>query len=1079
MKKLLLKLINGNNAEWGRISLLLGIGFCTGIFVATYDIAVTALFLDIFDEEKDLPRATIAAGLAGIFSTLLFSTLQRYFGFRRTSLTILSLAAIGLALIAFILNYGVAEPTMVFTAFVALGPLNAIIILMFWILFGRLFSVRVAKRLSGGIDTGQAIATIFAFFAIPPVQTYLLESTELLYISFISVVGCLLLYSIIYRRFQLQEKDATRTDLLHQNENTRWVGQRRYVLLMALFVICSVMAARFINYSFLTVTDARFDAADSVGRNNFLAFFSGTIMITSFAVQTFLNDKIIEIYGLRGSLLLLPGILIIFGLASTFVGSYFGYTNDSETFLFFFLLVILSKLITDALRDSLESPTIKIFFFPLHESVRYDIQTKIEGFVKESATLLAGLLMTFITSFAFYNIIFNNYILFIIILGWGIVTYQLYHMYRSALTTSLQAQKNPQERILQTEQLSVQKTLMNQFEASENEQVQLALLRIMEQVDPFLFRSNLLSFALLDAEKMQMEALTTILDLKLFDAIRTLRIFSKVTDNPHLLEYAHLVLEALKESKKQGKSPQKIVELASSQYAQDRFDALRYLDDNYGPDAFQILVLLLRDLSPKVRTEALLVAGRNKELDALAIVIEHQAIPTYESAANSALVLYGKHALHPLEVNFYKNGQSQRVMVDIIEIYGRIGGQEAIQLLLDKIEYPDKLIVYRVFRALYNSGWQADETYRVYVKDALMEEAAKLIWNEAALTEIRNDSYHTLLQTALEDELSENLNRIFLYLALLYDRLSVQLVKENLIGGTPDSIGYALELLDIFIEEDLKRKFIPLLDDISTSDKLRKLESDFPREPFSSLEVLIQIINRDINQISRWTKACALYAYAHTQGSTICPDLIAQLFNTDPLLHEMAAWALEALSPGETAKYTHRVPHQVQDHLQYAWKQNPTPEAFLEQTEFNRIRVLFELEIFKGLNGTELSEIADGIRTIYLKSGEQYQSETKKEKTAFVWVVHSGSLQVVNDLTSEISHFYAKQLCTSFMLDFPPKDARIVAEDDTVVWQMDTVTFYKVLGSRAEFAEKIIGNITAYVTNKEEVSSHSEAAALN
>ena len=61
-------------------------------------------------------------------------------------------------------------------------------------------------------------------------------------------------------------------------------------------------------------------------------------------------------------------------------------------------------------------------------------------------------------------------------------------------------------------------------------------------------------------------------------------------------------------------------------------------------------------------------------------------------------------------------------------------------------------------------------------------------------------------------------------LMLLYDNDSVRLVKKNLESGTPDGIGYAMELLDAFLDEELKVKIKRLLDNESDIEKVKKMD---------------------------------------------------------------------------------------------------------------------------------------------------------------------------------------------------------------------------------------------------------------
>ena len=125
-------------------------------------------------------------------------------------------------------------------------------------------------------------------------------------------------------------------------------------------------------------------------------------------------------------------------------------------------------------------------------------------------------------------------------------------------------------------------------------------------------------------------------------------------------------------------------------------------------------------------------------------------------------------------------------------------------------------------------------------------------------TELR---HYELLKIALERELSTNFVRVFSILKLLYDKKSVLYVQENLLSGTPESIGFAMELMELFIAEDLKPKLFPLFEDIPRTNKVKKLEDHFPIEHVDTENCIQVILSQDITEISAWAKCIAM----HTQ----------------------------------------------------------------------------------------------------------------------------------------------------------------------------------------------------------------------
>src|SRR4029077_13947656 len=134
---------------------------------------------------------------------------------------------------------------------------------------------------------------------------------------------------------------------------------------------------------------------------------------------------------------------------------------------------------------------------------------------------------------------------------------------------------------------------------------------------------------------------------------------------------------------------------------------------------------------------------------------------------------------------FHKSGQSDLVMVKLIQIMGHIGGKDGLALLWKKIDYPDKRIVKQILYALPFINYQAKGREALAVKDLLDTEMSKTLWNIAALDELPDEPVYSFLRDAVREEIRDNYDHITLLLSLLYDPESVQLVKENVEAGTP------------------------------------------------------------------------------------------------------------------------------------------------------------------------------------------------------------------------------------------------------------------------------------------------------
>lgn len=1061
MKNFILKVVNGEQSEWARISLLLTMGFFTGIFVATYDVGASTLFLDFHknDEESALAQAFLASGVLGIITTYIFGYFQKKVKYQVLVFFALLLVTALVSGAAIWLHLDHQHALVLFVTFILIGPTNAIVILLFWGMFGRIFSFRGAKRLAGGIDSGQAIATIFAFFIIPLIQGFLPSIADFLIISAMSLIGTFISAFLIAAKFDFLDA-AQKKKAINEKEsaNPKKSSVRKdYVFLMSLFVTCSALAAYFVDYTFLTTTSERFQEANDLAR--FLSFFGGTIIIVSFLIQTFINDIILEQYGLKIALLFLPILLALFTIVSTFVGHTFGHTagEAGDNFLIFFVVVAMSKLFVDALRDSLENPTVKIFFFPLDISIRFDIQTRVEGFVSQFAGFLAGLLIMGLGVFHFFDLLGYNYVLFVIIGIWIYATFKMHNEYTHALTTTLTETLEGSGKSSENEKI-IPKLLKKEMKETSPKEYQY-LLNIAEKLDPLLMERELLDFPILSNADKQLCALKKISDRRVFEAYAQMKKMVETQSVHPNVALANQIFKRLKEDKRNARKTFRLAELASSDKIEDRIEACNLIVENYQEDTFRMLIPLIRDPHPDVKRAAMITAGKLKIEDFLPILIPHMSVVGYENTAVSAILNFGEDAMHALETAFYKNGQKQNAMVNIVQIYGLVGGDRATELLLKKIDFPDRRIVKEVLHSLNYCGWTAEGSMKAYIRNYMDNALADTLWNIAALGEIEDNPDNTYLKQAMEEQLNQNYDELFLLLSILYEKEPVELVRKNIENGTSDSIGYAIELMDIFVEDDLKYKLIPVLDDSPPEEKLKKLDSDFPRDRFDGFEVLKEIINRDYNSINRWTKVCAIHSYAMHEKATVVDDLVANLFNPDSLIRETAAWAICKHDQAAYKRYCERLPIPVVRDLNR--KIIPALKADEEGLllDLEKVIFLYQLPLLKDVSGVVLTDIIEEMDEVALAIGDEV-SLYDEFNHHLMLIVKEGKLALKGDDGQMIAFKERNQFISDFMTDAQLNDKfNPVAVEDSTVYVILTERFYEIMGDHYELTEKLIHNI--------------------
>ncbi len=1048
MMKRLWDMLDVQPEETGPVSLLLAISFLLGVFLATVSVASQTLFLTSFNEQEDLPIAIVYSGVFGIVITFFYNFLQGRISFK--NLAIINLLLI-IGLTAFI-EFGqafVSDVKFLYQfGFWLILPFTFVTQLIFWGAFARMFNVRVSKRIIGSVDLGTSIASIIAFFSIPIALSAGVKVESLFSIALVSVVGYLLLFIVLANKYLTKEKSIIKSESEIKKLSLIGFLKNRYILSLAAFIIVSTVAMRFVDYSFFNASTVQF------GGNElpiFLSLFEATVVIFSFLFTTFATDRINQDYGLRVSLIINPLLLIAFTGAALGLGAIMGFNplvSGQGSVVYFFIAVAMSKLFINSLKDALDNPTFKFYYVPIDSEIKIDTQTKIEGIVMAVASTIAGGLIVLINQVKIFNLLTVTLFTIPILAIWYFVTNRMYRGYRETLQSSLIKNKSAVEKDVVRE-YTMDSVLNKEIQSSAEEKVIYGL-KLMEKLEPALFESSLFELAESKIKKVRQFAT---------DKIKELELQPLDVDGKDIKGLANLAAGAAEDSDLLSISADKLMKLSKSVKQTDRMLAAKLLRKLTNQKTIFILLELLRDADQKVRNEALLTARKVKRQETWGVLIEQLSSPLYSHQAAAALKAAGEPVLPYLEMAFHKAGQNELVMIKLIQIIGHIGGNEGMPLLWKKIDYPDKRIVKQILYSLRLIDYRATGREALAVKELLDVEMSKTLWNLAAVEELTEEEHFIYVKEALREEIRDNYDHLTLLLSLLYEPESVQLVKTNIEVGTPDSIQYAMELLDLFVEQDLKPKLIPLLDDSETSDKLEKLQLFFPRESYNPIQTLNYILNRDFNFNNRWTKVCAIHSTAYINDFRVSRGLISQMFNRDRLLQETTAWVIYNKDKEAYQVVADRLPFKDKKFLDSSIENNQLLDG-LDDGFFLAIEMVMlikKLPAFSRISGKVLSDLADKIQPITLNPRQKLVIQPGENP---ILIQASGDVVLKNG--EEVVHELKQGdvFGDLFQEGATVQVTEAFAKERAVIFKINLADFYFVMATHHDLAQGLIYNVT-------------------
>jgi hypothetical protein len=834
----------------------------------------------------------------------------------------------------------------------ATGPITALLLMSYWGVFGRLFDFRQSKRIISWIDSGQLMAAIIAFFLFPITSSLLGDTSNYLVVSTISIICAAILLIITSSKFTLTRNDPRGLgDEFRKETRLGRILKDSYGFSLSTFAVISMLCFVFTQFSFQQLSNIQYPEQKDLA--NFLAYFNGSVYLLSLLMQTFVNERILSNYGLKITLFLLPIVLIIFGLASTITGLVVGTSPEvSPTgFIFFFLFIALMRWFNWMIRDSLELPIFKLFFIPIDSRFRFGIQSKVEGVVNESGRFIAGIVIFAFSAFAFFNVIWISVLIMVAGVVYFFLINNLYNGYRSKIREKLEVQDADQQKLEFGMTALIKRLEAFLFNPKASRSV--FSFKLLEKINPLLVPNWVNSMMKHETEEVQE-----------FAQYRMNEIKGLTVSERYIIRSSQPIQGKIKLTKSQletmlnggGEITRvRVQQLSRSTAAEDRLYASELLLHSSNEENLSFLIELLIDNDPKVRTTAIKTASKRFNNEVIYSLIENLPNQQYSNYAVESLVIIGTPTLVPLENSFYRAGQLNTTLIKVVQIMGRIGGNRAKEMLWNKIDFPDKVVVTQILLSLGEAGFKAGVSQITRIKYAIEADIADVSWNLNAIYEIGNSDSAEELKKALRVEIKNDIDHLYKLMAMLYDTKSIQLVKENIESGTAEGTTYAVELLDIFLSDQLKQRIIPVLDDLSDAEKISRLEVLYPRVKLDDRLVLKFLINRDFTQANRWTKACALHSIGVQRLKEFTIDLIAQLFNPDWLIKEVAAWSLYQID----TKLYHENCNRLSQEERVKLNQVILSDSNSTLMTFEKIKFFQSIEVLKDIQGITLSFLAD------------------------------------------------------------------------------------------------------------------------
>jgi len=1061
-----------------------------GLSVTSFFAVANASFVADFGSEM-LPHAYIVSAIVGSSLGFIYSKLDKYLSF--SNLLIVNLAFLLASVCIFRIGFWVSDSKWLsFAIFVWITPVLSLIYIEFWALAGRLYYPKQAKRLFGLVGSGEVAAGILSYFSISFIVQRI-GAINLLLISGVSFAICLMILIYITRKFEglILETEGQQPAAKKKVESKFFdLLKDRYLLTIVVVMVFATFAMFFIDYAFLNQAHARYHNKEELAR--FFGFLYGTAKFVELIVKSVIYGRIVNRFGIKAGLLMLPVVLGLLALGAAVSGTV------ADMGLVFFWLIILTKFFDRIGRRSVYETSFRILYQPLNPRQRLAFQTKTEGIFEPIVTGLAGGALLLFKLIEGFTLIHFSYILFLLIGGWIAVSLLVSREYSSALSKALEKRHLGNDVVISMQDKAVIDVLKEKLD-SDNPIEVIYSLNMLEEADALNFEASLARLIDHKAPQVRQDVLKRIEMLKISRmqdavckkidadesslvraaALRTLCALGEADVADIVIPYLkspdqHIRMGAMvgliRHAGFEGilASGDDLLKLVKSPDSAQRAYAANILGEVGLRSFYRPLLPLLQDKDYEVRRSAIRAASQIGNPKLAEQIINNLIVPATRTFAVTALVKIGNDALMSLEQAFNNKETDNDIRSRIARICGQIGGEQAIELLLNQIDYAHEEVRYHVLAALNLCGYSAKNVQKAAIQQKIEAEVADAVWTIAVTVDLglKETSF---LKTALENEIKQNRKRIFLLLSFLYPSRSKAILQANdiLLYSTPDERAkrdYALEIIEETVSKKERAYLSPLIEDLAPQDRLRQLDGRFPHDNAGSVQRLTEMIQREEGSITPLTKVYILYlvgemSYSLNLVGKISLDelieyIIPNLWADNPVIRETALSTLSKLDSGVFRRYAPKLSDDVDAGVRQIASQNGTKGNNTMLLTIEKVIILKEVEIFAQIPEEVLIELASIMEEEHIPKGERFI--TQGEMGTHMYLIAEGKVDVhVGE--KHLIYLSEKQIVGEMaLLDSEERSASVTAAEDTLLLRLDQDTFYELMTDRVEVARGII-----------------------
>jgi hypothetical protein len=359
--------------------------------------------------------------------------------------------------------------------------------------------------------------------------------------------------------------------------------------------------------------------------------------------------------------------------------------------------------------------------------------------------------------------------------------------------------------------------------------------------------------------------------------------------------------------------------------------------------------------------------------------------------AKNVLVHFGGEATDQLQKYYLVSSGNTETSKAILRILSENGNNANSMFLFSRLWSNSRQVKEVALKLLSDNDFKSPDNERDHIHQLISDIIGIIVWNLSAGICLGKNKDGLLLQTLNKDTARWS-QFLFDLLSVTYDSGSISRIRENLASNTVESVNYALEMIDIVIDESIKPKIIPLLDVIADEAKVKNLYQFYPGEIPDYPKLIDDILNRDYNLLGIWIRACDLRNITSIDSEILAQSVIALLFSPEPILQEESAKLIARSGSDIYSSVSGRIDAKLKDRIEMFINNEMAAEEMLYE------KVRFLSSIFALADEDYLLFLANSLK--YLKVPER---NALPSAGFILWSLPAGNEAVVINDQSEIN----------------------------------------------------------------------------